>query len=1004
MLWEVPNLLLRRDMVVCKQYMNRPNHIEVPMRKKIQKINILAWVCVALISNGIATTPLFAGGAAESAPPVLEIPPQQRQFISPANQDGVQDVLELPFSEVVVPAGDMVIVEYALTIFDSDGNPVFEQRERQTERRGFFGNIFGGEKPRVEIPESLSWDGRDAAGNFVDDGEYTYQLSVVDDARNVALSPPFAVTVDNTPPRIGDFPPLEYRVFAPNGDGVRDTIAVGMSGSREFRWVIEVINEQDHVIYQALLENERPRDLSNDPAPPSQFVWDGTEGAAGQPDRPIAPEGRYRVVLTGTDRAGNTARAEHPETITLSLEQPVLALGVADGNNAFSPTGPSARTTITLEPVVSEPELVEQWEIQIISGGQVVRSESRRGVPPQAWVFDGRRQDGSVLADGTVQARLRARLINGITIASPMQPVVIDTIPPEARVSLATAPTATEAGQPLIFGGEDKRNLEGAIRLEEAVTWHYRLTRDGEPLRQGLFPELQEELGLDVEAASANFTIDSAAVPAEELPDGLYELTITGEDRAGNRGGTRPVRFILDRRTPAVTLAADRLIISPVSASPQGEIEFRTTTEVAERVEQFLFEIRDDRDRVVRSEYRRAPFRTFQWNGLTNGGTVVPDGEYTAHLRVIWQNGHTATTEVVGPIIADRTPPQIEVLSASVRQFSPEDEGDSGRVRITQRVVPGDAWVGQIVGPDGTVVVRREYEDTVTDLLWDGTDEDGAIVPEGDYRYVLSGEDAAGNRTEQSVLVTVSTAPFVPGVRLSVTPERFSPDDDGIDDEVHISIDVNARTPIQEWEMHILDPQNRPFRRFTGTGTPPARITWDGLSDRGDLVQSAMDYPVRMVLRDTAGATIEGRTTITTDILVMREGDRLRIRISSINFAGNTADLFLSNEAQLRHNIATLQRLAQILQRYENDAIIVEGHAAHVYLDAPRMEREQREVLLPLSRARAEEVRKALMILGIDPNRMRTEGYGGSRPVVPHQRTEERWQNRRVEFLLERSR
>ena len=998
-------------MVVCNQKMNRPDHIEVPMRKKARKFHVIAFVCAFAASNVILSTPVFAGGAAESSPPVLEIPPQQRQFISPANQDGVQDVLTLPFSEVVVPAPDMVIVEYALAIFDSDGNPVFEQRERQTERRGFFGNIFGGEKPRVEIPESLSWDGRDSAGEFVADGEYTYQLAVVDDARNVALSPPFAVTVDNTPPQIREFPPLEYRVFAPNGDGIRDTITVGMSGSRELRWIIEVVNQQDHVVFQALFENERPRDISNDPAPPSQFVWDGTEGAPGQPDRPIAPEGRYRVVLTGTDRAGNTTREEHPETITLSLQQPSLSLGVADDNNAFSPTGPSARTTVTLEATVSEPELVEQWEIQIISGGQVVRSESRRGAPPREWVFDGRRQDGSVLADGTVQARLRARLINGITVNSPMQPLIIDTVPPEASVAFATAPVATEAGQPLVFGGENKRILQGSVRFEEAVAWQYRVTRDGETLRQGLLRELQEELGLEMQAVpgrdalvQSTFTIDSFNATPEELPDGLYELTITGMDRAGNRGNSRPARFIADRRTPAVTLSVDRFILSPVSASPQGEVEFRMSVEADDRVEQFRFEIRNDQDRVVRSEYRRAPFRTFPWNGLTNGGTIVADGEYTAHLQVVWQNGHTATTEILGPIIADRTPPQIETLAANVRQFSPEESGDAGRVRITQRVVPGDSWVGRIVDTDGTVVVEQEYEDTVTDFLWDGRDEVGTTVPEGDYRYLLIGEDAAGNRTEQSLLVTVSTAPFVSNVRLSVSPERFSPDDDGIDDEVHISIDVNSRNPIQDWELHILDPQNRPFRRFTGTGAPPARITWDGISERGDLVQSAMDYPVRMVLRDTTGATTEGSSTISTDILVMREGDRLRIRISSINFAGNTADLFLSNEVQLRHNIATLQRLAQILQRYENDAIIVEGHAAHVHLDAPRMEREQREVLLPLSRARADEVRKALMILGIDPNRMRTEGFGGSRPVVPHQRTEERWQNRRVEFLLERSR
>jgi chemotaxis protein MotB len=32
---------------------------------------------------------------------------------------------------------------------------------------------------------------------------------------------------------------------------------------------------------------------------------------------------------------------------------------------------------------------------------------------------------------------------------------------------------------------------------------------------------------------------------------------------------------------------------------------------------------------------------------------------------------------------------------------------------------------------------------------------------------------------------------------------------------------------------------------------------------------------------------------------------------------------------------------------------------------------------------------------------MTTVGHGGSRPVVPHWDLEERWKNRRVEFVLE---
>jgi outer membrane protein OmpA-like peptidoglycan-associated protein len=74
-----------------------------------------------------------------------------------------------------------------------------------------------------------------------------------------------------------------------------------------------------------------------------------------------------------------------------------------------------------------------------------------------------------------------------------------------------------------------------------------------------------------------------------------------------------------------------------------------------------------------------------------------------------------------------------------------------------------------------------------------------------------------------------------------------------------------------------------------------------------------------------------------------------------------------------------------------------------VYWNVPaRAEIEQVKVLLPLSAERAEVIKAALVDRGVAAARMRTFGYGGSRPVVPHGDLENRWKNRRVEFILEK--
>jgi outer membrane protein OmpA-like peptidoglycan-associated protein len=139
------------------------------------------------------------------------------------------------------------------------------------------------------------------------------------------------------------------------------------------------------------------------------------------------------------------------------------------------------------------------------------------------------------------------------------------------------------------------------------------------------------------------------------------------------------------------------------------------------------------------------------------------------------------------------------------------------------------------------------------------------------------------------------------------------------------------------------------------------------------------------------------------DILVIREGNRLRIRIPSIYFVPFTSDyLHLDDIEQAAHNLETLDRLAEILTRYSQYAIRIEGHAVSLlWYDLRRAEEEQRNILLPLSLDRAQVIRDALIRRGIAPERMTAIGYGGSRPIVPRNDEQNRWKNRRVEFILQ---
>jgi peptidoglycan-associated lipoprotein len=97
---------------------------------------------------------------------------------------------------------------------------------------------------------------------------------------------------------------------------------------------------------------------------------------------------------------------------------------------------------------------------------------------------------------------------------------------------------------------------------------------------------------------------------------------------------------------------------------------------------------------------------------------------------------------------------------------------------------------------------------------------------------------------------------------------------------------------------------------------------------------------------------------------------------SAQDFVVNVGDrvFFESDSPELTpQSIATLDKQAEWLQRYNRYAFTIEGHAD---------ERGTREYNIALGARRAQTVREYLISRGVQANRMRTISYGKERPVA----------------------
>jgi hypothetical protein len=412
----------------------------------------------------------------------------------------------------------------------------------------------------------------------------------------------------------------------------------------------------------------------------------------------------------------------------------------------------------------------------------------------------------------------------------------------------------------------------------------------------------------------------------------------------------------------------------------------------------------DSKKQVVKSTVWEGKAGEFQWDGKDKNGNRVPDGLYVYVVYSADRAGNR-TEATLGEIEVDARPTPVSVNTLT-RSFSPNGDGVKDfalfnlSVGIAQRI---RSWSLSIVGT-GDQTLRRftGLGDTTFPhtVRWDGKSDRGTVV-DGLYHAVFNVEYEKGNRpqvrTQDALLLDVTP----PEVSIKIYPVPFSPDNDGVDDTVTISFEVKDRSPVEKWSAAILDPTGKEFISFSASGTPTKPIVWNGLSRTGELVQAAYDYPLVFTVQDDLANSTTEKRLIPVDVLVMRDGDRLKIVISSIHFKPYTADYISIPKERAEKNLQTLDRVAEILKKFGAYRIRLEGHAVQEYwFNARRVKREEEEELLPLSQKRADAIRDALVERGIEASRMTTYGYGGSQPIVPHSDRDNHWKNRRVEFIL----
>jgi outer membrane protein OmpA-like peptidoglycan-associated protein/flagellar hook assembly protein FlgD len=512
---------------------------------------------------------------------------------------------------------------------------------------------------------------------------------------------------------------------------------------------------------------------------------------------------------------------------------------------------------------------------------------------------------------------------------------------------------------------------------------------------------------------------DGVFTNGEIGPDGKYYFSISATDENGNVG-TSPTYEVVLKNTPPQA-AIDYTDLNNRVFDPSGGN--RTSITIVPRgteEEKWESGIYDSEGKLIRTFAPQSGSPQPQiWDGNTDSGTIAPDGVYTFRITATDRAQNTGFA-VMSNIVVD-TKTVGAILTASADAIAPktghtaELVPPSAELRFNSRLnrTDGiDSWKLEIKNDKGDIV--RIYQGSGAsqggigrppeNFSWNGLSDNGSI-PEGLVYpeltvYYLDGHVADAKSTP--VLVDSSG----PKLDLSTSPELFSPDDDGVNDVLSIRLKAEDASPIARWSLDIYEPnmenETNPvhiFKHFDGSAAPAEELMWNGRGNNGDLAQSAVDYPYVYTVTDALGNTGTKTGTISIDVLVIRDGDQFRIQIPSIMFPGDSAVFDGLNQSTLDNNNRIINRVAQILNKFRNYKVMIEGHANPT--TAPGPDREQEEPSLKdLSERRAGYVLEQLVGNGVARNRLSFSGAGDSMPIVPFEDHSGWWKNRRVDFIL----
>lgn len=847
-------------------------------------------------------------------------------------------------------------------------------------------------------PAEFQWKGTDDQDAQVFDGVYSYEISATDRAGNTSLPASITNIIYSAEKPATNLYVKGSRYFSPNTDSKTSNVALDLtipvpeekSGNKLVEWAVTVKDKAGKAVRTYNQTN------SGD-IPPSSIIFDGKDDSGKQ-----LKDGEYQAVVTAKYLNGYEPDPISSPVLVLDTDKP--AAQIVASEKVFG-AGAKDSVKFSIMPVPSSGSTVPSWKGEIQSSdGKVVNSYDFGEYPPEEVVWNGISSDGTIAEKGQYRFVLSGTDLAGNTgVSQTTELVTFDTT--EAQLLLAVSDTAFSPNGNKV---KDTITFTPVTATKDVVSYDFTIKNKAGKVVY----TVKESKKLPV-----NFVWDGKDDSKILCSDGMYFAQLSVLAANGSTASASTQNFELDTLAPNLTAETPWSFFAPSGNGAQKNIPVTIKECSAEKL--WVAEVRDAKDKAVKKFSWNGSKESFAWDGTDESGNLAANGKYNIVIFSTDDAGNSFSTELKGITLDNRETKAY--ITAEYEGISPNNDGylDTQKFEIRTSVADNiKSWNFDVRKEDGTSVYALSEKDSANlpaEINWNGAGKDG-LACEGTFTGTLEVVYNNGNK------VSAVSSPFIctataPKLTVKTAPEYFSPDNDGVDDDLYIKLAGSTKAKIKNWSFVIKDPKGKDFWKTSGKSQITERIIWDGLSNlqkdvngNAERVQSAMDYPYEFTVTDNLGMTSTVKGVIPVDVLVIRDGNLLKMAVPSIIFESDAANFQTANAKldadKVSNNIKVLNRIADILKKFKDYKVTIVGHANKI-TDNPEEETVDNlaqwgRASMPLSKERADAIKVYLTKRGVNAAALSTEGMGGTKPVVNPKDKDNNWKNRRVEFILQK--